>query len=128
MKDYKAYFIIPEEPALVYQALTQQDTLELWTGQKAVMQPEPGTEFSLWDDDIVGKNIAFEPGKKLVQEWYFGEQDEPSIVTLLLHTHSKGTSLELRHTNIPDDAFEDLVEGWNEGYMASLIDFYSGEG
>lgn len=128
MKDYKAYFIIPEEPALVYQALTQQDTIELWTGEKAIMQAEPGTEFSLWDDDIVGKNLAFEPGKKLQQEWYFGEQDEPSIVTMILHPHGKGTSLELRHTNIPDDAFDDLVEGWNDVYMASLIDFYSGEG
>ena len=128
MKDYKAYFIIPEEPALVYQALTQQDTIELWTGEKAIMQAEPGTEFSLWDDDIVGKNLAFDPGKKLQQEWYFGEQDEPSIVTIILHPHGKGTSLELRHTNIPDDAYDDLVEGWNDVYMASLIDFYSGEG
>ncbi len=128
MKDYKAYFIIPEEPALVYQALTQQDTIELWTGEKAIMQAEPGTEFSLWDDDIIGKNLAFEPGKKLQQEWYFGEQDEPSIVTMILHPHGKGTSLELRHTNIPDDAYDDLVEGWNDVYMASLIDFYSGEG
>lgn len=128
MKDYKAYFIIPEEPALVYQALTQQDTIELWTGEKAIMQAEPGTEFSLWDDDIVGKNLAFEPGKKLQQAWYFGEQDEPSIVTMILHPHGKGTSLELRHTNIPDDAYDDLVEGWNDVYMASLIDFYSGEG
>lgn len=128
MKDYKAYFIIPEEPALVYQALTQQDTIELWTGEKAIMQAEPGTEFSLWDDDIVGKNLAFEPGKKLQQEWYFGEQEEPSIVTMILHPHGKGTSLELRHTNIPDDAYDDLVEGWNDVYMASLIDFYSGEG
>lgn len=128
MKDYKAYFIISEEPALVYQALTQQDTIELWTGEKAIMQAEPNTEFSLWDDDIVGKNLAFEPGKKLQQEWYFGEQDEPSIVTIILHPHGKGTSLELRHTNIPEDAYDDLVEGWNEVYMASLIDFYSGEG
>lgn len=128
MKDYKAYFIIPEEPALVYQALTQQDTIELWTGEKAIMQAEPNTEFSLWDDDIVGKNLAFEPGKMFQQEWYFGEQDEPSIVTIILHPHGKGTSLELRHTNIPEDAYDDLVEGWNEVYMASLIDFYSGEG
>ncbi|MCG9899647.1 MAG: SRPBCC domain-containing protein [Hydrotalea sp.] len=127
MKDYKAYFIIPEEPALVYQALTQQDTIELWTGEKAIMQAEPNTEFSLWDDDIVGKNLAFEPGKTFQQEWYFGEQEEPSIVTIILHPHGKGTSLELRHTNIPEDAYDDLVEGWNEVYMASLIDFYSGE-
>jgi uncharacterized protein YndB with AHSA1/START domain len=128
MKDYKAYFIIPEEPALVYQALTQQDTIELWTGEKAIMQAEPNTEFSLWDDDIVGKNLAFEPGKMFQQEWYFGEQEEPSIVTIILHPHGRGTSLELRHTNIPEDAYDDLVEGWNEVYMASLIDFYSGEG
>lgn len=72
----------------------------------------------------MGKNLEFEPGKKIVQQWYFGDQSEPSIVTIKLHSHDHGTSAELRHTNIPDDDYEDIVEGWNEMYFGSLQDFY----
>lgn len=124
MKDYKQYYIIGAPPEEVYIALTNPATIQLWTGEKAVMSTEPGSEFSLWEGSIEGRNIEFEDGKKIVQEWYFGEQEGVSVVTIKLHPHKQGTSAELRHNNIPDEAFEDIVEGWNEVYFASLVDFY----
>jgi len=124
MKDFKNYYIIGASPEEVYIALTNPATLQLWTGDPATMSTEPGSEFSLWEGSIEGKNIAFETGKKIVQQWYFGEQEEASIVTLLLHPHKQGTSAELRHTNIPDEAYMEIVEGWNDVYFASLINFY----
>ncbi|WP_266203880.1 SRPBCC domain-containing protein [Pontibacter kalidii] len=127
MKDYKKYYIIPAEPEEVYVALTNPYTLQLWTGEPAEMSTEPGSEFSLWEGSITGKNLEFEENSKLVQQWYFGEQEEPSIVTIKLHPHKYGTSAELRHTNIPDEAYEDIAEGWDHAYFASLIDFYEGE-
>lgn len=127
MKDFKKYYIIPAPPDQVYLALTTEATLQLWTGDKAMMQPIPGTEFSLWDGSIVGKNLEFEKDHKLVQHWYFGEQREDSIVTIKLHPHPQGTSAELRHTNIPDDDYEDIVAGWNDSYFGSLQEFYEGE-
>lgn len=125
MKDFKGYFTIPAPPAEVYAALTNEATMRLWTGDTVSFSAEPGSEFSMWDGSIVGKNLSFEQGKKLVQEWFFGEQPVASIVTITLHEHKKGTSLELRHTNIPDEDFDDMVEGWEDVYMASLIEFYS---
>jgi activator of HSP90 ATPase len=88
------------------------------------MSTEPGSEFSLWEGSISGKNLEFEENKKIVQQWYFGEQHEPSIVTLKLHEHKTGTSVELRHTNIPDEDYQDIVEGWDELYFGALEDFY----
>ncbi len=125
MKDFKKYFSIPAEPEEVYAALTNPATIQLWTGEVAEMSTEPGSEFALWEESIVGKNLEFEPGKKIVQQWYFGEDEEaPSIVTIILHQGKKGTDVELRHTNIPDEAFEDITTGWQEAYFGSLIDFY----
>jgi activator of HSP90 ATPase len=124
MKDFKKYFIINTEPEILYNALTNAATIQLWTGEPAIMEPVEGTEFSLWNDSICGKNISFEPGKKIVQEWYFGEQEEPSIVTIILHKDKSKTSAELRHTNIPDEDFEDIVAGWVENYFGSLMEFY----
>jgi len=125
MKDYKKYYIIPALPEEVYLALTLPATIQLWTGEEAEMSTEPGSEFSLWEGSIVGKNIAFEEGKKIVQQWYFGEQEADSIVTIKLHNHKQGTSAELSHTNIPDETYEEMVEGWNDNYFGLLISFYS---
>lgn len=126
MKDFKAYYIIPAEPELVWNALTREATIMLWTGARADLKPEVGYEFSMWDDDIVGKILEIDPGKKLVQEWYFGEDSE-SIVTLILHDHKKGTSIEVRHSGIPEEHFENITEGWEEVYMGSLQDFFGEE-
>ena len=124
MKDFKKYYIVPAPPEEIYIALTNPLTLELWTGEPAEMSTEPGSEFSLWNGDIAGKNLEFEKKKKIVQEWYFGDQEEKSIVTIKLHPHKKGTSVELIHSNIPDEDFEDFTEGWDESYFDSLIAFF----
>jgi activator of HSP90 ATPase len=127
MKDYKKYYIISAEPEEVYTALTNPFTIELWSGYKAVMSTEPNSEFSLWEGDISGKNIAFEPNKKIVQEWYFGDQKEQSIVTIKLFENKKGTQVELNQTNIPDDDFENITVGWNEYYFGAIKEFFEVE-
>ncbi|NIG53081.1 SRPBCC domain-containing protein [Chitinophaga sp. Cy-1792] len=126
MKDFKKYFSVAAPPEEVYAALTNPATIQLWSGEKAEMSTEPGSEFSLWEESIVGKNLEFEEGRKIVQEWYFGDDSEehPSIVTIILHPSKKGTDVELRHTNIPDEAFDDITEGWIDQYWGSIIDFY----
>ena len=48
--------------------------------------------------------FEFETKKKIVQQWYFGEQKEESNVTIKLHPSEEGTSVELKHINIPDEA------------------------
>lgn len=125
MKDYKKYYIIPATPEEIYMALTNPVTIQLWTGDPAEMSTEPGSEFSLWEGAIVGKNIEFETNKKIVQQWYFDGQPEESIVTIKIHADKHGSSVELRHTNIPDEAYDDITEGWNDTYFGSLEDFFS---
>ena len=125
MKDFKKYYVLPATPEEIYTALTNPLTLELWTGEPAEMSTEPGSEFSLWDGSIVGKNIEFEENKRLVQQWYFDGQEAESIVTIKLHPDKNGTSAELRHTNIPDSDYEDMTEGWNDAYFGSLFEFFS---
>ena len=68
--DFKKYYIIPAEPGEVYLALTNPTTIQLWSGEPAEMSTEPGSEFSLWDGSITGKNVEFDPGKKIIQQWY----------------------------------------------------------
>jgi activator of HSP90 ATPase len=124
MKNLKRYFLLNAEPKDVYNALTNKKMIEIWTGEDAIMKPEPGTEFSLWDGSISGVNLEFEENKKIVQEWFFGEQEKESIVTIILHPDKKGTSVELRHTNIPDEAFDNILEGWEEDYFEAMKELF----
>ena len=125
MKDFKKYYIIPATPGDIFLALTNPATMQLWSGEPAEMSTEPGSEFSLWEGNICGKNLAFENDKKITQEWYFGDQEKASIVTIKLHPHKQGTSVELIHTNIPDEEYENMVDGWNHNYFGAVEEFYS---
>lgn len=120
MKAFKKAFRINAVPSDVYSALTNPFTIELWSGYPSVMSTEPGTEFSLWEGDITGRNIEFVPDRKIVQEWYFGEQQEKSVVTVNIRPERDYSLVTVEHTNIPDDDFENISEGWNEYYMGAI--------
>ncbi len=126
MKTYKKYFKITASPADVYNALTNKTMIEIWTGEEAVMEPIPNTEFSMWEESICGMNLEFIQDQKIVQEWYFGEDDEDkkSIVTIKLHPDKKGTIMEVNQTNIPDEAYENISEGWEEDYFNGLNELF----
>ncbi|MNW10025.1 hypothetical protein D3C71_2071600 [compost metagenome] len=49
-------------------------------------------------------------------------------MTIKLHDHKKGTSIEINHTNIPEEDYADIVDGWDDPYMSSLLDFYTEDG
>lgn len=124
MKNIKRYYILNADPKDVYNALTNKNMLEIWTGEKAEMETVPGSAFSLWDGSITGINLEFEENKKIVQQWFFEGENENSIVTMKLHPHKRGTSLELLHTNIPDEAFENISDGWDEDYFGALNELF----
>ncbi len=123
MKDFKKYFRLEVSPSDLYNALTNPAMIEIWTGETAVMSTEPESEFSLWDGEITGRNIEFEPDRKIVQRWYFGEESD-SIVTIKLHPDKQGTKVELHQTNIPDEAYENIAEGWETDYFGSLKELF----
>ena len=124
MKNIKRYYKLNASPNDVYNALTNKKILEIWTGEKAEMEPVAGTEFSLWNESITGINLEFVENQLIVQEWFFGESEERSIVAIKLHPYKKGTNVELSHTNIPDEAFENISEGWDEDYFGALKELF----
>ncbi len=124
MRNFKQNYRLKATPEEIYSALTNPFTIELWTGYHAVMNPVPGTPFEMWDGDICGENIEFIENKKIVQEWYFGEQPVKSIVTLFLTMKGNSTIIQLSHTNIPEEAYEDIVNGWNDSYFEGLKTFF----
>lgn len=120
MKNLKKHYRIKALPEHVYKALTNPISIEMWSGSEAVMETKAGTEFSLWDGDITGLNIEFIENQKIVQQWYFEGQEEKSMVTITIAPEGKDTRVEVLHINIPDEAFDNIVDGWDNYYFKPL--------
>ena len=124
MKELRKYYRIKGTPEEIYAALINPFAISLWTGAEAIMKEEAGSKFSLFDGDIEGLNISFEQNHKIVQEWFFGDQEDKSIVTITLRPDRHYTKIELHHSNIPDEAYEDMAHGWDAYYFGGLKDFF----
>lgn len=104
----------------VWDALVNPKQIDKWGGGVAKMSEEVGFEFELWDGEIYGKNIEVIKNKKLVQEWYSGIWDKPSIVTFILKQTGSKTTVDLKHIDIPDNEARDVEDGWQDYYMNPL--------
>ncbi len=123
MKTIKLQRRIKATPEELYIALTNPFSIELWSGEPAVMSEEPGSPFSMLDGAIVGENVSFETNKSIQQKWFFGE-DQASDVTIELLPDKTNARIRIEHTGIPDEAYENMLAGWKESYLDSLQDFF----
>lgn len=108
----------------VWNALTNPKIIEKWGAGPVKMKSEAGFEFSLWGGDIWGKNLeVVNPDggeKKLVQEWYGGEWEIPSIVIFKLNASNGYTEVILEHKDVPKEEIEDISSGWNDYYLGAI--------
>lgn len=118
--DFNYQLEITADPEEVFTALTNPFQIELWSGYPAEMQAEEGFVFSLWEGDICGVNLKVIPPRLLVQEWFFGENEQSSIVTINLSKAGNKTMVKLDHTNVPDDVYDEITEGWKEYYLGAI--------
>lgn len=118
--DFEYKLVIAADPEEVFAALTNPFQIEIWSGYPADMKAEAGYVFSLWEGDITGVNLEVVPNRRLVQEWFFGEREEQSLVEIRLKKEGGKTLLELKHTHIPAEAYEEITEGWREYYLGSM--------
>jgi uncharacterized protein YndB with AHSA1/START domain len=126
-KDFKTRIKIKAETGDVFAAFTNPFAIELWSGYPANMPSEAGSEFSMWEGDIAGRILEIVQDSKIVQEWYFGDQEEPSIVTIKLFPDGGKVQVEVVHTNIPEEAFQEITEGWQEFYLGAIKEFLEEE-
>ena len=124
VKTIRQYYSIRATPEEVFMALTNPLTIELWSGYPAEMDAKEGTEFSIFEGEISGRNIKVIPGQQLIQEWYLGENPEKSIVTINLTFSKNKTKVELLHTNVPEEVYEEFEEGWKEYYWNAIIYYF----
>jgi uncharacterized protein YndB with AHSA1/START domain len=119
-KPIEQSYEIKATPSQVFEALTNPDIIQKWSGTPAKMDDQVGTEFSLFGDNIVGKNLEVVPNQKLVQDWAPTDWQTPSRVTFTLVPSGAGTRVELFHENVPEAALETISQGWNSHYLGKI--------
>jgi activator of HSP90 ATPase len=122
MKAFKQKYTINATKRKVWNALVNPKIINKWGGGPSKMTDEVGFRFSLWKGTIFGKNIKVEKNKLLVQEWYGGRWDEPSIVTFEISEEEGVTTLKLLHEKVPDEEEKDIKKGWKDYYLNPLKD------
>jgi uncharacterized protein YndB with AHSA1/START domain len=121
MKRIEKRYSIRAPAEKVWSALVDPTLIERWgAGPGVVMDEKPGTAFKLWGGDIHGRNLEVDRWKRLVQEWYGGDWEKPSLVTFSLSERDGATQVVLTHENLPDDEAESIDEGWDDYYMYPL--------
>jgi len=121
IKEYKVHASIDD----IFEALTDPEVIEEWSGDYAEMDPRPGGKFLLWDGSIYGVNKEISKNK-IVQEWYEESWEKPSKLTMMFEENDGITHVKLIHINIPDGSLESIKEGWDEHYMGPLIELLEG--
>jgi activator of HSP90 ATPase len=119
MKNLTKKYIIDAPVEKVYEALTDADLIEQWSGAPAIMEPKPGGVFSLWNSEVYGKNRQVRKNK-IIQEWIAEDWEDPTKVTFILKRNGYSTVLELKHENIPENSYELVEDNWDNYYLNPL--------
>jgi activator of HSP90 ATPase len=114
-------------PHEVYEALMDAKKHMSFTEGKAKISREVGEKFSISDGEIQGKNLELAPDRKIVQAWRYSDWPEGhfSTATFELEKTEKGTRLTFTQTDVPDDKYEDIKQGWKDYYwqpMKEMLD------
>ena len=97
----------------------------------AVIAPEVGGAFDIWDGYITGRTLQLDPPKRIVQAWRtteFPEGSPDSRLEVRLEADGAGTRLTLVHTEIPEGQGPQYEQGWKEHYFTPMQRYFARQG
>jgi activator of HSP90 ATPase len=109
-------------PQRVYEVLLDSKLFAACTGVPAEIDPKAGGTFSLFSNQIEGRNVELLPNQRIVQAWRPTHWDPGvySIVRFELKPRGSESTLVLDHTGFPEGLADHLDEGWRIHYLDTL--------
>jgi activator of HSP90 ATPase len=106
----------------LYEALMDSKKHAAFTESQAKISRKVGGDFQAYDGYATGKNVELTPDKKIVQTWRASDwpEDHFSTVTFVFTEKNGETTVDFTQTEIPDEAFPDIKQGWQEWYWDRL--------
>jgi uncharacterized protein YndB with AHSA1/START domain len=105
-------------PEQVFPYFTRADAIVRWMGDYAVLEPQPGGEFTLDINGVPvrGRYLELEPPHRLVISWgHAGSERLPpgaSTVEVTLTPDGDGTTVRIVHRDLPDLEARQHAVGW----------------
>lgn len=109
-------------PHQIYEALMDSRKHSKFSGGKAIIGKKKGAKFTAYDGYIEGVILDLVPDQKIVQSWRGSDWPDGhySEATFLLKETDGGTILEFTQTNVPDQFYEDISQGWHDFYWTPM--------
>ena len=128
---YRDSIFIAAAPDDVFEYFTQPESLIEWMGDRAVLDPRPGGEFTLFFDDrcVRGRYVELDRPNRLVITWgREGSRELPphsSTLEVLFLRESEGTRVNIVHHGLPESEARRHALGWKH-YLTRLGEIGAG--
>jgi len=124
---FKLIHVFPASPKVIYDTWLSSRGHTAMTGGKAKVSAKLGGRYTAWDGYVSGRNLALEPGKRIVQSWRtteFTDADKDSKITVTLTPVKVGTRLTLVHNSVPDGHTSYENGGWQDFYFKPMEKYF----
>jgi uncharacterized protein YndB with AHSA1/START domain len=128
---YRDSIFIEAAPDLVFDYFTRPEALVRWMGDRAVLDPKPGGEFTLWFDErcVQGRYVEVDRPRRLVITWgRRGSREMPpfsSTLEVSFMPEAGGTRVSVVHSGLPHSEAQRHALGWAH-YLGRLRTLGSG--
>ncbi len=117
-KPFRASVVIAAPPEEVYPYFVRPESILRWMGDRAVLDPRPGGEFTLDINGVPvrGRYLELDPPHRLVVSWgHAGSRVMPpgaSTVEITLTPVPEGTRVRVEHRGLPAEEAAKHAIGW----------------
>ncbi len=115
---YRGSIYIDAEPEFVFEYFTRPDALVRWIGDRAIVEPRAGGQFTLvfGDRTVAGRYVSVDPPHRVVITWgRVGSASFPpesSTLEVTLTAEHGGTRVSVVHTGLPASELRRHALGW----------------
>jgi uncharacterized protein YndB with AHSA1/START domain len=129
---YRDSIFIKAPPDQVFEYFVRPDALVRWMGDRAIVNPRPGGEFTLFFDDrcVKGRYVEIDRPRRLVITWgRDGSREMPpfsSTLEVSFVSEAEGTRVMIVHHGLPESEALRHALGWRH-YLVRLQVLGSGQ-
>jgi len=94
--------------------------------KSAIIDPNVGGSFSLFDGHIIGRMLELVPNQRIVEAWRVVDWPAGyySIAKFEFKAQGAGTHLVFEHIGFPEGLKQHLSEGWQQHYWDALKKYF----
>ncbi len=118
--------ILKASPHEVYDALMSSKKHSKFTEAEAKISTKVGGKLTAYDGWIEGINVKLVKDKRIVQKWRGADwpKEHYSIATFELEKVKDGTKLKFTQTDVPENEYKAIYDGWFEHYWEKMKKFF----